>query len=125
MNLTKLTVSGACNGAMSLGDNAVTQGTSNSTTVTSNNASGVITSFGAYTTAGLTAATSFTVTCGACKSTSVVICNIVSYGGTIITNGSPEVQVSGISNGSFVLTVYNANTVNALNGVIKFGYAVL
>lgn len=120
-----LTVTGTTAGAVNLGDTTALQLTSNSTAVTSNNPTGVITSFGAYTTAGATAATTFRVNCSACASTSVVSAQIVAYGAVQATNGFPYVAVTSITSGSFTLQVINLHASNALAGALLIGYSVL
>ena len=99
----------------------VTQITNMTTGVTSNGAAGQITTV-SFTTA-TTATSTFTVTNSSVLATSYVTVAMVSYGGTILTNGIPIITVSSVSAGSFNISVLNAGA-NALSGVFVLQYKV-
>lgn len=109
--------------ALNLGDGAVTQGSSVTTTVTLNASSGVITTFSQSAAAGATS--TFTVNNSFCLSTSVVLVSVGNYAGTYGTNGFPLATASSVSNGSFNVTVINAAPLNALSGALKINFAIL
>lgn len=121
---SSLVVSGTQNGAVNLGDTAVTQITSSSTGVTSNTASGVITTVSLTTAAG-TLEGGFVVTCGACKLGSTVLVSLSDYSGVFHTNGIPVVYAASVGNGSFTVKIGNADATNALAGTVKVHYSVL
>jgi len=101
-------------------DVAVTQGTSTTTAVTANGASGEITTFNET----LATATSlvFTVNNTAVDADSVILVGIVNYSGTYITNGVPLVAVNNrVAGVSFDIRVSNIGA-NALAGVLKIGF---
>ncbi|MEK9152423.1 MAG: hypothetical protein AAB692_03590, partial [Patescibacteria group bacterium] len=112
-------------GAVNLGRAVVTQLTSNTTGVTINAASGVITPFGTYTTAARTADAGYTVTNSAVAATSVVIARVTDYSGTYGSAGIPDVIVDTVAAGSFHIRVTNVDGTNALNGTIKIAFTVL
>lgn len=104
---------------------AVTQATSVTTDVTANGAAGAITTQAATTAAAGAAVNNFTVNNTAVKAGSLVFANIVSYSGTIVTNGIPAVFVSGITNGAFDLNIHNVHPSNALSGTLVIDYLVM
>ena len=103
----------------------VSQLTSITTGVTLDNLIGVVTTQAA--TAGAAGATpnTFTVSNSLVKASSVVVADIVDYGGVIATNGNPFVIVDAVTNGSFNIIVSNAHGTNALNGTLKIAFQVL
>lgn len=111
-------------GPVSLGRATVSQGTNINTDVAINSASGVITTQAA-TTAAQAAETGFTVTNSAVVAGSVVVARVVTYAGTLMTNGIPDVFVDVVSAGSFHIRVMNIHGTNALNGTMKIHFAVL
>jgi hypothetical protein len=114
---------GRAGAPVNLGDGAVTQTTNLVTGVTLNSSSGVITTVTATTAAQ--AVQTFTVTNSNVSSTSTINVSIGGYGGTFGTNGTPQISVTSVSNGSFVVVVYNAHAANALNGFIKVHFSVV
>lgn len=96
----------------------VTQGSSGAA-VTSNGTSGTITT--ASLTTASAATNSFTVNNSACLATSFVYLQLISYSGTIYTNGVPLLSVSSVSAGSFAVAILNAGA-NAFSGSIVFTY---
>jgi len=100
----------------------VTQTTSITTGVTSNGVAGQITTVTATTASAQTS--SFTVTNSAVTSSSYVFLQLVSYSGTIYTNGIPLLTVSNITSGSFQINILNAGA-NALNGSLVITYLVV
>lgn len=104
---------------------AVTQATSVTTDVTANGAAGAITTQSASTAGASAAVENFTVNNTAVKAGSLVFANIVSYSGTIVTNGVPAVFVSAITNGSFDLNIHNVHPTNALSGTLVIDYLVM
>lgn len=112
-------------GSVNLGRTAVTQLTSNSTTVPCNGSSGIITSFGSYSTGTRAAATAFTVTDTSVVATSVITANIQGYAGVLFTNGYPQVVVGTVAAGSFTLQVVNTDATNALSGALTIAFNVL
>jgi len=101
----------------------VTQITSLVTPVTVNASAGVITTFSA-TTAGLTVE-SFTVNNTSVLATSSVNVTQTRYGGTLVTNGIPQITVDSVAAGSFVINVTNLHTANALAGVLNISFVVV
>jgi len=101
----------------------VTQITTIATGVTLDAYSGVITTVSSTLAAVTT--TGFVVTNAAVGAGSVVIANVVNYGGTYETNGIPVVTVDTIAEGSFTIKLSNAHASNALSGVLKIGFIVL
>jgi len=98
----------------------VTQGTNISTAVTLNKPAGVITTVSSTLAANTNA--SFTVNNSAVSADSVVLGNIVNYSGS---QGAPFARVQNVTQGSFAVSLRNADDVNALNGVVKFAFSVL
>lgn len=104
--------------AVNFGQVAVTQTTSISTAVTANGGSGMITTVSATTPSWSTS--SFTVNNSAVSATSVIIANLCNYTGTTL---SPQISISSIASGSFVVNITNQDTMlNPLNGVCKIGF---
>ena len=93
---------------------AVTQGTSVSTAVTSNYASGVIACFTSTAAAGVIA--SFTLNNSLIVAGSRVVCSVTNYSGT---TGIPYVFSNAVTAGSCTISVANAATAAALNGVVS------
>lgn len=93
---------------------AVTQGTSVSTAVTLNYASGVISCFTSTAAAGVIA--SFTLNNSLIVAASRVVCSVTNYSGT---TGIPYVFSAPIAAGSCTIHVANAATAAALNGVVS------
>jgi hypothetical protein len=111
-------------GGVNMGQATVTQLTSISTGVTINAASGVITTV-SVSTAARTAESAFTVTNNCCYSGSVVVAEVIGYGGTMFTNGQPDVAVGAPSNGSFTIKVINRDASNALSsGALKIHFHI-
>lgn len=111
-------------GAVNLADGYVSQLTDINTGVTINGASGVITTQTA-TTAARAIETGFTVTNSAVLAGSIVVAKISDYSGTFFTNGVPDVAVSTIAGGSFILKIMNTDAITALNGTMKIHFHVL
>ena len=98
----------------------VTQITSDTTSVTSNSVAGSITTVSLTTAAANNF--SFTVNNSYCTSTSFVLLQLVSYSGTIGTDGIP-ILTSSPSSGAFNVNIYNGGSA-ALAGTIKFLYII-
>lgn len=97
----------------------VTQLTSNTTGVTINSNAGIITTVSSTLATGASA--SFTVTDSSVLSSSLVLSSIVNYTGT----GLARVHVSGITTGSFSMTLGNSHPTTAMNAVVKIGFFVV
>lgn len=90
---------------------------------TLNASAGVITITSATTAS--TEAQSLTLTNSACSADSVVVATIVSYGGTVGTDGFPSIQVTP-GDGSFVLTTVNESvTAAALSGALVVSFVIV
>lgn len=103
---------------------ALTQATSITTAVDSNNtASGVITTQSATAAAGATQ--TFQLNNTLFETTSNVQVTIVDYAGTFTTNGLPFVTVDALSaDGNAQINVHNAHGTNALSGALKIAYTI-
>lgn len=99
----------------------VTQTTNITTGVTLNKQSGVITTV-SLTTAASTVAGPFTVTNNKCFSDSVVLVTVQYANGK---TGFPVALVENVTNGSFNVRLINANTVSALNDVVKINFTII
>lgn len=88
--------------------------------VTLDYTAGVVTTV-ALTTAAQTEETGFVVNCDDVAADSVVLANVVAYGGT---QGLPSVRVEGVDEGVFTLIVQNAGSV-VLDGTVSIGFSVL
>lgn len=96
-------------GAVNLGDGKVTQLTSNTTAVTLNTASGVITMFGVMTAGALA---KFQVHNSLVTANSVVLASVAQAATSIDTGVQPvTVVVLGVSSGTFYLDVFNGEVV--------------
>jgi hypothetical protein len=100
----------------------VTQATSITTGVTLNARKGLITTF-TPSTAAVTA-TIFTVTNSFATTTSNIEAYVVSYGGTLGTNGVPLVMVKARAAGSFDIAIYNTDATNALATSLVIGFEI-
>lgn len=107
---------------INFGQTTVTQLTNISTAVVANSSGGVVTTVNTTLAAGANA--TFAVTNSCVVSTSTVVVGMGNYSGSFGANGSPQVSVTSVSNGQFVVLVYNAHALNALNGVIKIHFTV-
>jgi hypothetical protein len=96
----------------------VTQTTAITSGVTINSYAGVITTVSATTAAGSNAA--FTVTNSKVTTASKVLLTPVHVGA-----GIPVFTLDSISNGSFVIRVYNVHPSNAFNNIFKISFLVL
>lgn len=105
--------------SVSLDKGTVTQTTNITTSVTLNKAAGVITTVSS-TLAANTSAT-FTVNNSVVKADSVVLGNVVNYGGT----GSVTAHVHSVAAGSFSVVLRNVHDSAALNAAVKFAFSVL
>lgn len=114
---------GATSAVINIGQGTVTQATSITTGVTVNASSMVITTVS--TTLAAAANATFTVTNSTVASTSIPVCSVGSYSGTLGTNGFPDVMTGTVSAGSFQVIVVNQDRTNALNGTIKINCVVL
>jgi hypothetical protein len=101
-----------------------TQATSNTTGVTLNGSSGVITMFANVTAAGGALSGTFTVTNSTVTTASIILLQIVNYSGTYGANGIPDVRVGVVAAGSFDVVVMNAHSANALAGKLKIAFQV-
>lgn len=101
---------------------SVTQLTSITTGVTLNAKKGLITTFTPSTAA--LSATIFTVTNSLATTTSHVNAYVVSYGGTLVTNGVPLVMVKARAAGSFDIAIYNIDGTNALATSLVIGFEI-
>jgi hypothetical protein len=99
----------------------VTQGTSITTGVTVNAATGIITTFSATTAATSTEATGFVVTNSTVASTSKIQLSC-QYAGQ--TNSIPVALVSAIATGSFTIVLGNGGS-EALDAVVKIHFTVI
>jgi len=102
--------------------NDITQITSITTTVIANGCAGTITTFNAVTLA--LSSSTFQVTNAEATTTSNIQLTIVSYSGTLFTNGIPYVMVGTRSAGSFTVVILNVGATQALNGVLKISFLV-
>jgi hypothetical protein len=100
----------------------VTQLTSITTGVTLNARKGLITTFTPSTAA--LSATIFTVTNSFATTSSHIAAYVVSYGGTLVTNGVPLVMVKARGTGSFDIAIYNIDGTNALATSLVIGYEI-
>ena len=64
----------------------------------------------------------FTVTNNCVNSSSIVLANIVNYSGN---SGIPVISVNNINNGTFVVSLNNAASTGALNGIVKVGFCIV
>lgn len=104
---------------ISITKSTVTQLTGSTTGVTVQGNAGIITSVSlALATSG---SSSFPVTNGSVLSTSLVMPSIVNYTGT----GTPHVRVSGVTSGSFTMTLSNSHPTAPLNAVAQLGFLVI
>jgi hypothetical protein len=90
---------------------------------TCNGQTGNVTS-GTLTTAALTAAT-YVINDSAVTANSLIQCSLQAYSGTYVTNGLPEVMDCAPGAGTITVHFVNTHSANALNGTLKFGFAVL
>jgi len=100
----------------------VTQASSITTGVTLNAKKGLITTF-TPSTAGLDA-TTFTVTNSFARATGNIEAYIVSYGGTVVTNGVPQVYATNRTATGFDIVIYNAHATNALATSLVIGFEI-
>lgn len=110
-------------GGVLMDDGTITQATSITTGVTLNKPAGVITTVSAATAAG--GSDTFTLTNSFVAATSVIHAWIIDYAGTFTTNGLPIVSVDNRGAGTVNIVLSNAHSANALNGVVKIGFAIL
>lgn len=97
----------------------VTQITDITTAVTLSKPIGIITTVSS--TLGADTSATFSVTNTYCDATSVVVANVVDYGGT----GYPVVNIDNVAAGSFDIIIRNVDASNALNDVIKICFVIL
>jgi hypothetical protein len=119
----RLTVSGRVN----LGDVAVTQITSETTAVTVNSASGVITLYAAFfATLDEATPTTFTVNNSKVLASSVVLAslNLGAPVPSVLTGANCSVVVGSVANGSFTLTVTNNSGANLAGAALKVNFLV-
>ena len=76
-----------------------------------------------FTTAGL-GVTSFALTNSVITTNNIVIPTIMTYSGTLVTNGLPSVICTNIANGSIRINIINSHPTNALNGFFTIGFLV-
>lgn len=112
--------------AQALASSQIVMSKSNVNQTTSNTTGVTLTGYtGAITTMPLTVATqgsiSFTVTHTKVNADSVVLANIINYGG----NGLPHVHVGSITSGNFQVSVSNAHATSPLNAAMKIAYQIL
>ena len=104
------------------GKSSITQGSTLNTAVTLDSPAGFIstlnTSGALLTTLG---SASFTVNNVCVKSDSIVLSNIVNFGGA----GVPNIRVGSITDGSFSITLTNVDWINPLTGSIKIAFSIL
>lgn len=103
---------------------AYNQGTNITTAVS---ISGAESAFEITTQAASTASTatdSFTVNNSAVLASSYIFCQVVSYSGTPLTNGIPQVSINTVAGGSFVVSISNYGA-NALNGTFVLRFLVI
>jgi len=105
---------------LSIDKGSITQGTSITTGVTLNKPAGIITTVS--TTLATRGNTSFTVTNNYVSSDTLVLASILNYSGS---NGQPTVRANTVTDGSFNITLSNADDISALNGAVKIGYTLL
>uniref|UniRef100_A0A6C0E0P8 Uncharacterized protein n=1 Tax=viral metagenome TaxID=1070528 RepID=A0A6C0E0P8_9ZZZZ len=105
---------------ISISKNTATQATSITSGVTLNSPAGVVTTVS--TSLSTNGTTSFVISNSYIKADSVVLSNIVNYAGS---QGSPFVRVQAVTSGSFSIAIRNVDDINALNGAIKIGFAIL
>ena len=118
----KLVIQGAGTGVVELGQTVCT-------VAASGNAGTCNGQKGVYTTASLStahsaASTAQVITNSSVTATSVVVCNVEAYSGTIGTNGNPTVICIPSAN-TITATVVNAADTNALSGTVGIGFFVV
>lgn len=103
-----------------LNRSTVSQGSSMTTGVTINTPAGFIFTHttGTLSTGG---SVSFAVTNTAVRADSIVLSNIVNHGG----NGIPLARVSGVTEGSFNVSLRNIDLTNAMSGSVRLAFSVL
>lgn len=101
----------------------VGQATSNTTAVTLNALTGVISTQAADAAAGVSA--SFTLNDSKIQADSIIQVAIIDYAGAYTTNGLPIVAVDNIAAGSCDIVVSNAHSSAALSGVLKISFVVM
>ena len=110
-----------CAKFVTLSKGVVTQASAITNAVTLNMPAGDVITV-SLTTALSTTAGTFTVNNNYVKADSIVLANIIDYTGT---TGFPAIFIDDVVLGSFKVTVRNLDTVNALNGIITVGFAVM
>jgi hypothetical protein len=101
---------------LNLPKSSVTQLTNIGTSVHLTTPTGTIVTVTATTSTNGTS--TFTATSPRVSSDSIILSNIISYGGA----GSPSVYVNNITQGSFQVVIRNHNDTSALNASMKIGY---
>jgi hypothetical protein len=76
---------------------------------------------GTLTTAAATNA-NFVINNSVVLASSVCEANVVSYSGTLVTNGYPVVMISGTAAGVLTVALTNVHPSNALNGAVGIGF---
>ncbi len=99
---------------------SVSQGTSLTSGVTINSPAGFIFTLTTGTLA-TGASASFTVTNSAVRADSIVLGDIIQYGGA----GIPTARIDSVTQGSFAMNVRNLDLTNSVAGSIKLAYTVL
>lgn len=112
-----------CAKYVTLTKGSVTQATSITTGVTLNSPSGTITTV-ALTTAANTAEAPFTVTNSYVKADSVIVANVIAYGGSTVINDLPMIYIDKVVAGSFKVIVGNGGA-GTLDGTVTIAFAIL
>lgn len=104
----------------SIDKSSVTQGSHNTSAVTITTQAGIIVSQSMTNLAN--SVLQFTVNHPDVNVNSVVLANLMNYGGS---NGLPSLYIDNATIGSFVVTIQNHHDSDALNGPVKISYFIL
>lgn len=78
---------------------------------------------GTLTTAAATNAT-YVINNSLVNASSIVICDVLAYSGTLVTNGYPMVMVCTPAAGTITVNITNVHPSNALNGTLTIGFGL-
>lgn len=78
---------------------------------------------GTLTTAAATNAT-YVINNSLVNVSSIVICDVLAYSGTLVTNGYPMVMVCTPGAGTITVNITNVHPSNALNGTLTIGFGL-
>lgn len=89
---------------------------------TCNGTRGTVTT-GTLATAAATNA-AFTINNSAVAANSQIVCSVLAYSGTIVTNGYPTIMTCVPTAGVITVNITNTHAANALNGTVTIGFVV-